>query len=158
MIWSDNGTNFIWAEKELREGIEKWNVVNNAAELAHKGIKWRFNPPSGPHQGGIWERLVRSFKRVLYTILGTHRLTDEVLHTTLCLVENALNFRYVDQFTRPSTCKTCTSFPNIFFRAGGCYVVNERILANQNRVFPNFKVRIKYVLIYVESSEKFHLT
>ena len=49
MIWSDNGTNFIGAEKELRESIEKWNVVNIAAELAHKGVKWRFNPPSTPH-------------------------------------------------------------------------------------------------------------
>ena len=93
MIWSDNGSNFIGAEKELRESIEKWNVVNIAAELAHKGIKWRFNPPSAPHQGSIWERLVRSFKRVLYTILGTRRLTDEVLHTTFFLVENALNSR-----------------------------------------------------------------
>ena len=257
MIWSDNGPNFIGAEKELRESIEKWNVVTIAAELAHKGIKWSFNPPSAPHQGGIWERLVRSFKRVLYTILGTRRLTDEVLHTTFCLVENALNsrpltpvsadpcdlnaitpnhfllgeystgipstvgnnrynhrkryargqsyantiwsrlikstyrrskwqtpaeqhlktgdlvwiveetnprgyyrtariaelrygsdsvarsgFTYVDRFARPSACKTCTSFPNIFFRAGGCYAVNGRILANQNRVF---KYQFKYV-------------
>ena len=83
----------IGAEKELRERIEKWHVVNIAAELAHKGIKWRFNPPSAPHQGGIWERLVRSFKRVLYTILGKRRLTDEMLHTTFCLVEKALNSR-----------------------------------------------------------------
>ena len=44
-------------------------------------------------KGGIWERLVRSFKRVLYTILGTRRLTDEVLSTTFCLVEHALNSR-----------------------------------------------------------------
>ena len=71
--WSDNGTNVVGAEKELREDIEKWNTINIAAELAHKGIKWRFNPPSAPHQGGIWERLVRSFKRILYTILGTRR-------------------------------------------------------------------------------------
>ena len=89
LIRSDNGTNFIVTEKKLREIVEKWNLVNIAAELAHKGIKWRFNPPSAPHQGGIWERLVRSFKRVLYTILGTRRLTDEVLHTTFCIVENA---------------------------------------------------------------------
>ena len=54
-------------------------------------MKWKFNPPSAPHQGGIWEKLVRSFKRVLYTILGTRRLTDEVLHTTFCLVETAFN-------------------------------------------------------------------
>ena len=91
MIWSDNGTNFIGAEKELRECVEKRNTLNIAAELAHKGIKWRFNPPSAPRQGGIWERLVRSFKRVLYTILGARRLTDEVLNTTFCLVELAQN-------------------------------------------------------------------
>ena len=53
MIWSDNGTNFIGAETELRESIEKWNIVKIAAELAHKGIKWTFNPPSAAHQGGI---------------------------------------------------------------------------------------------------------
>ena len=81
IISSDNGTNFIGAEKEFRESIEKWNVVNIAADFAHKDIKWRFNPPSAQDQGGIWERLVRSFKRVLYTILGTRRLTVEVLHT-----------------------------------------------------------------------------
>ena len=93
IIWSDNGTNFVGAEKELRENIEKWNTINIAVELAHKGIKWRFNPPSAPHQSGIWERLVRSFKRVLYTILGTRRLTDEVLNTKFCLVKHALNSR-----------------------------------------------------------------
>ena len=80
MIWSDNGTNS-GAEKELRECIQKRNTLNIAAELAHKGIKWRFNPPRAPHLGGIWERLVRKFKRVMYTILGTRRLTDEVLNT-----------------------------------------------------------------------------
>ena len=77
MIWSYNGTNFIGAEKELRECIEKCNALNIATELAHKGIK----------------RLVRSFKRVLCTILGTRSLTDEILNTTFCLVEHALNSR-----------------------------------------------------------------
>ena len=92
-IWSDNGINFVGAEKELRENIEKWNAINIAVELAHKGIKWRFNPPSAPHQVGIWERPVRSFKRILYTILSTRRLTDEVLNTTFWLVGHALNAR-----------------------------------------------------------------
>ena len=92
-IWSDDSTKFIGAEKELRETIEKWNVDNLAAELVHKGIKWKIHQPSAPHQGGIGESLVRSFKRVSYTILGTRRLTDEVLHTTFCLVEHALHLR-----------------------------------------------------------------
>ena len=93
MMWSHNDTNFIGADKELCECIEKWIPINIAAELAHKSIKCRLNPPSAPHQGGIWERLIRSFKRVLYTILGTRRLTDELLNTTFCLVEHALNAR-----------------------------------------------------------------
>ena len=111
--WSSNGTNFIGAEKELRERNEKWNVVNVAAELAHKGVKWRFNLPSAPHQGGIWERLVLSFERVLCTILGTRRLTDEVLHTTFCLVEIALNSRPLTPVSA-DPCNLNATTPNHF--------------------------------------------
>ena len=57
MIWSYNGTNFIGAEKELRECVERWTTLKIDAELAHKGIKWRFNPPSAPQQSGIWKNL-----------------------------------------------------------------------------------------------------
>ena len=61
--------------------------------FALKGVTWKFNPPGAPHHGGSWERLVRSVKRVLYDILGSRRVTEEVLGTTLCLVEQALNSR-----------------------------------------------------------------
>ena len=37
--------------------------------------------------------LVRSVKRVLYDTLGNRRVTEEVLRTTLCLVEQSLNAR-----------------------------------------------------------------
>ena len=76
MIWSDNGTNFVGAEKEFRECVENWNTLNIAAELAHKGIKWRFNPPSVPLQGGIWERLVRSSKE--YCTLSSVRVASQM--------------------------------------------------------------------------------
>ena len=87
IIWSDNGTNFVGAKKELRENIEKWNAINIAVEFVRKGIK------GSSIQDGIWERLVRSFKRILYTILGTRCLADEVLNSTFCLAEHALNSR-----------------------------------------------------------------
>ena len=61
--------------------------------FAHKGVTWKFNPPGAPHHGGYWERLVQSVKRVLYDILGSRRVTEEVLGTTLCLLEQALNSR-----------------------------------------------------------------
>ena len=59
----------------------------------HKGIKWSFNPPSAPHHGGIWERFVGNVMRMPYITVGRRRLAYEVLNTTFCLVEYALNAR-----------------------------------------------------------------
>ena len=73
-IWSDNGTNFVGAEKELLACIKSWNGMAPTI-FAHKGVAWKFNPPGAPHHGGSWERLVRSVKRVLYDILGSRRNT-----------------------------------------------------------------------------------
>ena len=91
-IWADNGTNFVGAEKELLACIKSWNGMAPTI-FAHKSVSWKFNPPGAPHHGGSWERFVRSVNRVLYDILGSRRLTKEVLGTTLCLVEQALNLR-----------------------------------------------------------------
>ena len=91
-IWSDNGTNFVEEEKELLLCTRAWNDLAPAL-LVHKGIDWKYNPPSSPHHGGSWERLVRSCKRVFYSILTPRKLTDEVLQTTFCLVEQSLNAR-----------------------------------------------------------------
>ena len=92
IIMSDNGTNFVGAQKELLACVESWNKLAPAV-FVQKAIKWKFNPPSAPHHGGFWERLVRSVKRFLYDILGNRRVTEEVLGTTLCLVEQSLNAR-----------------------------------------------------------------
>ena len=83
-IWWDNGTNIVGAEKELLACIKSWNGM--APDIfAHKGVAWKFKPPGAPHHGSSWERLVLSVKRVLYDILSSRRVTEEVLGTTLCL-------------------------------------------------------------------------
>ena len=56
IIWSDNCTNFIGAEKEHHECTEKRNVRHIAAELAHEGYKWKFNQPNALQQDGIEAR------------------------------------------------------------------------------------------------------
>ena len=89
-IWLDNGTNFVGVEKELLAWIKSWNVMAPTI-FSHKGVVWKFDPPGAPYHGGSWERLFRSVKHVLYDILGSRRVTEEVLGTTLCLVEQALN-------------------------------------------------------------------
>ena len=91
-IMSDNGTNFVGAQKELLACVESWNKLAPAV-FVQKGIQWKINPPSAPHHGCSWERLVRSVKRVLYDILGNRRVTEEVLRNTLSLVEQSLNAR-----------------------------------------------------------------
>ena len=85
VLWSDNGTNFTGAEKELSACFKALNQRAIASKMSQKGIKWHFNPPSSPHHCGSWERMVRSVKRTFYAVLGNRRLTDEVLQTTFCL-------------------------------------------------------------------------
>lgn len=90
---SDNGTNFIGAERELKRAIEGWNLEQINDVLTLKGIKWTFNPPTGSHHGGAWERLIRSIRKILNSTLRTQSLDEEGLHTVLCEVESILNSR-----------------------------------------------------------------
>ena len=48
---SDNGTNFVAAERELRELVEALDQSKIAQSTANKGIMWHFNPPLAPHFG-----------------------------------------------------------------------------------------------------------
>ena len=50
-IWSDNGTNFNGAEKELLACVKSWNGMAPTI-FARKGVAWKFSPPGAPHHGG----------------------------------------------------------------------------------------------------------
>ena len=91
-VLSDNGTNFVGAAKEMRDCINAWNQPDIETSLAQKDIKWKFNPPGAPHFGGIWERLVRNCKKS-YDSCTRWTILDDVLITTMCLVEQTLNAR-----------------------------------------------------------------
>ena len=91
---SDNGTNFVAGEKELREAMRSWNNDGKVkAHLLQKEIKWEFNPPAASHMGGIWERQIRSVRKVLNIILREQTLDDERLSTLFCEVESIVNGR-----------------------------------------------------------------
>ena len=53
VLWSDNGTNFTAAEKELLQNVLNWNQQAITDNLVKKGINWKFNHPSAPHHGGV---------------------------------------------------------------------------------------------------------
>lgn len=67
--YSDNGTNFVGAQRELKECLNRLDQTAITGHLIRKGVEWHFNPPSAPHFGGSWERLIRSAKKRARTYL-----------------------------------------------------------------------------------------
>ena len=63
------------------------------AGVVGEGIEWRFNPPSAPHFGGLWESGIKSVKSHLSRVIGNQVLTYEELSTFVVQVEAMLNSR-----------------------------------------------------------------
>ncbi|XP_066023399.1 uncharacterized protein [Pocillopora verrucosa] len=92
-IRSDNGSNFVGGERELRVMIDSWNQAKIHDALLQKSIKWVFNPPGASRHGGVWERLIRSTRKVLGALVKEQSLDDESLQTLLCECESIINGR-----------------------------------------------------------------
>ena len=90
-IISDNETNFVGAEKEFAEYVAALNKEGIEESLIQRGVRWKFNPPAAPHFGGAWEQLVKSCKKAMYAVLGSGSVTEDVLSTTMCSVEQTSN-------------------------------------------------------------------
>jgi len=39
--------------------------------------QWSFNAPTASHMGGVWERMIRSIRRVLSSLTNDRVLTDD---------------------------------------------------------------------------------
>ena len=86
VIRSDNGTSFVGCEREIRDAIENWNQQKIHQSLLQQNINWIFNPPSGSHNGGVWERCIRTVRKLLVALLKQHTMDDECLTTVMCEV------------------------------------------------------------------------
>ena len=90
----DNGTNFVGAERELRELVEALNKEKIIQETTKfQPVEWDFNPPHAPHFGGVFEALVKSAKKAIRAILGDADVWNEELHTAICGAEQLMNSR-----------------------------------------------------------------
>ena len=92
-MFTDNGTQFIGAERELREMVQGWNDQQLKDFCAERGTEWRFITPQAPHQNGCAESLVKSCKIALKKAIGSQVLTPFELHTYLQEVANLVNQR-----------------------------------------------------------------
>ena len=93
VIRCDRGTNFVGGERELREAMNEWNQALFHQTLLAKGIDWYFNPPHASHFGGIWERQIRTVRKILVAVLKEQTLTDDSLVTLMCEIEAVINSR-----------------------------------------------------------------
>lgn len=93
IIYSDNGTNFRGAELDVVNALKVWDHEKIQLKLTRRGIEWKFNPPAASHQGGVWERRIRSIRRILHSMVGERLVDEETLRTFLIEVEKILNDR-----------------------------------------------------------------
>lgn len=94
-IWSDNGTNFKGAQKELYDLFQFFKAHEHdiVSHCAMESFTWKFIPPNSPHFGGLWESGIKTVKFHLKRVLQETKLTYEELYTVLTQIESVLNSR-----------------------------------------------------------------
>lgn len=96
-MYSDNGTTFVGAQRQLEEFYEFYRKQETRSGLdqflSDQGIAWSFIPPNAPHFGGLWEAAVKSAKYHMSRIVGQAHLTYEEMQTVLSEIEAILNSR-----------------------------------------------------------------
>ena len=112
LIRSDNGTNFVGADKQLHEEFMKMNhskIADFLSKCNGDWIVWKRNPPRASNYGGVWERHIRTARNILSGMLKAHgeSLNEESFHTVLVEIENVINSRplSVDNLNDPNSLK-----------------------------------------------------
>ena len=90
---SDRGTNFIGAERELAEMTKEWNEGQVVETMLQAGVQWIFNPSGASHFGGVWERQIRTIRKILTATLTEQTIREDNLRTLLCEIEAIINSR-----------------------------------------------------------------
>ena len=91
-VWSDNGTNIVGARMEFFRSFRQLDRSKIICRAQRQNVEWSFNPPHASHHGGLWEQMIWTIRQILVALLVTNmRLTDDVLHTVMCEVENLIN-------------------------------------------------------------------
>ena len=131
-VVSDNGGNFVGAEKELRELAKNLDEDKIQRSVANKGIRWHFNPPLAPHFGGVHEIMIKAAKRGIFAILGSADVNDEELMTAFTGAEALINSRPLTyQFANPSDDVPLTRNQFLYGQIGGQFAP-ESVDDNKN--------------------------
>ena len=92
-LYSDNGSNFRGADREMREALTKWKEENVNAELQPQGIEWVFGPARCGSAGGVWERMIGLTKNLLKSVIKGQILDAGTWETYLFATMAIMNRR-----------------------------------------------------------------
>ena len=97
LMISDNGTQLVGAERELREMIQGWDERELEEFSAEKGMERKFITPAAPQHNGCAEAMVKIAKKALQTAIGEQILTPFELYTCLLEAANLMNQRPIER-------------------------------------------------------------
>ena len=97
--------------------LDKDKVIGTARRM---DVEWSFNPPMASRHGGVWERMIRTIRKVLMAVIPSASITNDVLQTTFCEVENIVNGRPLTKCSA-DVCDESPLTPNYFLLLSGKY-------------------------------------
>lgn len=96
-IFSDQGSNFKGADREIKEAIKAWDKNKLTNDLAMKGLEWHFGPAACGSAGGAWERLIGLCKRLIRSVIGTRNVDEHDFKALLTGAAGIMNKRPIVQ-------------------------------------------------------------
>ncbi|XP_022799900.1 uncharacterized protein LOC111337801 [Stylophora pistillata] len=93
VLISDNGAQFVGAERELSEMVRGFSREEIQEFCAEKSVHWKFTTPAAPHENGCAESLVKTCKNALKRAIGSQVLAPFELYTVFLEVANLVNQR-----------------------------------------------------------------
>ena len=92
-IFSDNGSNFKGADREIREALLSWNKDKLNLELDKIGITWEFGPAHCGAAGGAWERIIGLTKHLIKSVIGNRTIDTDDFDTYVAGAAAIMNRR-----------------------------------------------------------------
>ena len=164
---SDNGTNFEGVNNALTRMYDRNTHQQIQRYFRPRRISWHFNTPSASSQGGAWERLICSVRRLLSNLPVDPQnvpISPDKLRTMLAGAQKILNARPLTPIrANPQDCDAITPSSLIHHHSInpvnpiGTLPARESLLVNYRQVQDRVDVFWqKWMLLYTQYLQKRH--
>ena len=94
-IFSDKGTNFMGGKNQLEKDLTCMSNGKLKRFMLENKINFRTNTPTASHQGGMWERQIRTIRSIFNNMTNRYhqKMSTEGLRTAFAEISAAINNR-----------------------------------------------------------------